>query len=75
MPSGRTSVVGDISPGTVDERAVSVGSRFPGDSAMLLGMLWATDGGVAPWDARDPAGPAGQHAAFIARTSLIPKVC
>lgn len=41
-----------------DDRAVMGGSRPPGDSSTLLGMLLVTDGGVAPLAPIDPAGPA-----------------
>jgi len=58
--SGLTSVVGDSRPGCEDERAVRGGSKA-GESSALLGMLLATDGGVAPApDASEPPGPAGQ---------------
>lgn len=55
---GRTSVVGDMRPVCDDDRAVRGGSRPPGDSSTLLGMLLVTDGGVAPRAPIDPAGPA-----------------
>lgn len=60
--SSLTSVVGDSRPGCEDERAVRGGSKA-GESSALLGMLLATDGGVAPApDASEPPGPAGQDA-------------
>ena len=55
---GHTSVVGDMRPVCDDDRAVMGGSRPPGDSSTLLGMLLVTDGGVAPLAPIDPAGPA-----------------